>query len=273
MPANATARAGERGARAHVRAVPEREVLLRVRAVDAERRRGRRTRARRGSPTRSRRSRACPRAPGSRRSRRPCTQPRAMNRIGGARRRLSSIARPSAASSVADRALDVGVREDLVQQVAEQLARRGEAAGDEVAHERADLAAGELLAVVGELQQPGEHVVGRGARSASCAARSSMRASMYAANSGKAPRSPRRARCGSSRGRCSPSGPSPRSRAGRRRPGSRPSMRTVTRFGSGTVNAGHEIGGRSGQVASRSARRRLAHERLGRVHELGRRAR
>ena len=140
-----------------------------------------------------------------------CTQPRAMNRIGGDRRRLSSVARCSASSPARIACSTSGFDQDLVQQVADELTRGGEAAGDQVAHERADLAAGELLAVVGDLQQ-----AGRARRRARCRPRSARRAPRCARRCsrrtrGTRPRSPRRVRCGSSPGTCSPSGPSPRS--------------------------------------------------------------
>src|SRR6478752_1741266 len=60
----------------------------------------------------------------------------------------------------AQRALDARIRQELVQQIAEQLARGGETARDQVPHERAHLPERELFPVVVELEQPGEHVVG-----------------------------------------------------------------------------------------------------------------
>ena len=46
-------------------------------------------------------------------------------------------------------------------EVPEQLTRRGQPTGDEVPHQRAQLAAGEWLAVDRECEQLGEHVIGR----------------------------------------------------------------------------------------------------------------
>ena len=153
-------RARERGARAHVRAVAERQVLLGVGAIDAELV-GVVEHALVAVRRREAGDHALPDVIGQPPISTSRTQPRAMKRMGGESRRLSSIARPSA-SSLSQRALDVGIRQELVQQVAEQLARRREAARDQVAHQRAHLAERELFAVVVELEEPGEHVVGCG---------------------------------------------------------------------------------------------------------------
>jgi hypothetical protein len=60
----------------------------------------------------------------------------------------------------AHRAFEVGDFEHLVEEVAEELARRREPAGDEVTDERTKLVAAQSLAVDLELEKPGEDVVG-----------------------------------------------------------------------------------------------------------------
>ena len=87
--------------------------------------------------------------------------PAATNRIGGVMRRLSSIAVSRAREVGAHRRLEARNGAQLVHEVPEQLTRRGQPTGDEVPHQRAQLAAGEWLAVDRECEQLGEHVIGR----------------------------------------------------------------------------------------------------------------
>ncbi len=104
----------------------------------------------------------------------------------------------------ADRVFESRHGEDLEQQVADQLTRRGEAAGDEVADQRAHLTVRQRLVIDREAQQSGEDVVGgfaaRDARrsAARCGRRCNRRTRETP------PRNPRLGRCDSAAGTCSP---------------------------------------------------------------------
>ena len=153
-------RARERRARADVRAVPEREVLVGVRAVEVE------LVGSREDALVSVRARRTDRDPlaGVDRAAADLRVAHAAAREEQDRRREPEalLDRDGDTRAIrAQRGLGRGRAERLVQQVAEELAGRREATGDEVAHEGAQLLRRQGRVVDLEADEAAEHVVGR----------------------------------------------------------------------------------------------------------------